>query len=232
MLTLVQLNVRGRDMGSFVNEARDALDAQLKLPAGYSLQFSGQYENQIHARKRLQVVVPLVLITSTASSAKRSTTVSKSSSLIALSVFSMRIAIGCWPTAAPVEASRRAERRRARAPSDFHVESGSAALSCNDVFHLHQQTGECRHRAPSRSSRRRPSRMGSAAQRVRCSPFQSTSACPATPRRGAIASRPAPSSQRRSRAARGHTLTWQETARWRVRSSAGLGSLGPTCSAR
>lgn len=59
---LVQLNVRGRDMGSFVNEAREALDAQLKLPAGYSLQFSGQYENQIHARKRLQVVVPLVLI--------------------------------------------------------------------------------------------------------------------------------------------------------------------------
>ncbi|HEX6098757.1 MAG TPA: CusA/CzcA family heavy metal efflux RND transporter [Thermoanaerobaculia bacterium] len=59
---LVQLNVRGRDMGSFVNEARDALDADLKLPAGYSLQFSGQYENQIHARKRLQIVVPLVLI--------------------------------------------------------------------------------------------------------------------------------------------------------------------------
>ena len=34
----------------------------LKLPAGYSLQFSGQYEDQIHARKRLQVVVPLVLV--------------------------------------------------------------------------------------------------------------------------------------------------------------------------
>ncbi len=59
---LVQLNVRGRDMGSFVSEARRALDAQLKLPAGYSMQFSGQYENQIHARKRLQIVVPLVLI--------------------------------------------------------------------------------------------------------------------------------------------------------------------------
>jgi copper/silver efflux system protein len=59
---LVQLNVRGRDMGSFVSEAREALDAELKLPAGYSLQFSGQYENQIHARKRLQIVVPLVLL--------------------------------------------------------------------------------------------------------------------------------------------------------------------------
>ena len=59
---LVQLNVRGRDMGSFVDEARDALDAQLRLPPGYSLAFSGQYENQVHARKRLQVIVPLVLI--------------------------------------------------------------------------------------------------------------------------------------------------------------------------
>jgi copper/silver efflux system protein len=59
--SLVQLNVRGRDMGSFVDEAKTALDRDLQLPAGYSLQFSGQYEDQIHARKRLQVVVPLVL---------------------------------------------------------------------------------------------------------------------------------------------------------------------------
>ncbi len=59
---LVQLNVRGRDMGSFVDDAKDALDARVKLPAGYSMLFSGQYENQIHARKRLQVLVPLVLI--------------------------------------------------------------------------------------------------------------------------------------------------------------------------
>ena len=60
--SLVQLNVRGRDMGTFVEDARKALDSRLALPAGYSLQFSGQYEDQIHARKRLQIVVPLVLI--------------------------------------------------------------------------------------------------------------------------------------------------------------------------
>jgi Cu(I)/Ag(I) efflux system membrane protein CusA/SilA len=60
--SLVQLNVRGRDMGSFVDEAKTALDRDLKLPPGYSMQFSGQYENQIHARKRLQIVVPLVLV--------------------------------------------------------------------------------------------------------------------------------------------------------------------------
>jgi copper/silver efflux system protein len=59
---LVQLNVRGRDMGSFVDAAKEALDRDLKLPAGYSLRFSGQYEDQIHARKRLQVLVPLVLV--------------------------------------------------------------------------------------------------------------------------------------------------------------------------
>ncbi|MDQ3280364.1 MAG: efflux RND transporter permease subunit [Acidobacteriota bacterium] len=59
---LVQLNVRGRDMGSFVDAAKAALDRDLAIPAGYSLQFSGQYEDQIHARKRLQIVVPLVLI--------------------------------------------------------------------------------------------------------------------------------------------------------------------------
>ncbi len=59
---LVQLYVRGRDMGSFVDVAIAALERDLKIPAGYSLRFSGQYEDQIHARKRLQLVVPLVLI--------------------------------------------------------------------------------------------------------------------------------------------------------------------------
>src|SRR5699024_7670023 len=59
---LVQLNVRGRDMGSFVDDAKKALDEKLDLPAGYSMQFSGQYEDQLHAQKRLQIVVPLVFI--------------------------------------------------------------------------------------------------------------------------------------------------------------------------
>jgi len=60
--SLVQLNVRGRDMGSFVDEAKAALERELQLPASYSLAWSGQYENQIHARKRLQVLLPLVLV--------------------------------------------------------------------------------------------------------------------------------------------------------------------------
>jgi Cu(I)/Ag(I) efflux system membrane protein CusA/SilA len=59
---LVQLNVRGRDMGTFVDEAKKALDRDLDLPPGYSMQFSGQYEDQLHAAQRLKIVVPLVFV--------------------------------------------------------------------------------------------------------------------------------------------------------------------------
>ncbi|HVR42870.1 MAG TPA: CusA/CzcA family heavy metal efflux RND transporter [Thermoanaerobaculia bacterium] len=59
---LVQLNVRGRDMGSFVAEAKQRLGSELRLPPGYSLQWSGQYENQLRATQRLRVIVPLVLV--------------------------------------------------------------------------------------------------------------------------------------------------------------------------
>ena len=59
---LVQLNVRGRDVGSFVEDADRILADQFKLPAGYAMQWSGQYENQKRARERLQIIVPLVLI--------------------------------------------------------------------------------------------------------------------------------------------------------------------------
>jgi Cu(I)/Ag(I) efflux system membrane protein CusA/SilA len=58
---LVLLNVRGRDAGSFIEEARRAVAAQVKLPTGYYLEWAGQYENQIRAKKRLQIVIPLAL---------------------------------------------------------------------------------------------------------------------------------------------------------------------------
>ena len=60
--SLVFLNVRGRDTGRFVEEAKAALEKNLKLPTGYFLEWSGQYENQIRAKKTLQLVVPLVLL--------------------------------------------------------------------------------------------------------------------------------------------------------------------------
>ncbi|MBA3440530.1 MAG: efflux RND transporter permease subunit, partial [Pyrinomonadaceae bacterium] len=58
----VLLNVRGRDVGSFVEEARGALVRQVQLPAGYYIEWSGQYENQQRARNRLLMVVPVVLV--------------------------------------------------------------------------------------------------------------------------------------------------------------------------
>jgi Cu(I)/Ag(I) efflux system membrane protein CusA/SilA len=58
----VLLNVRGRDVGSFVDEARPKVAKQLRLPAGYYIEWSGQYENQQRARQRLLIVVPIVLV--------------------------------------------------------------------------------------------------------------------------------------------------------------------------
>ncbi|MFM8394471.1 MAG: efflux RND transporter permease subunit, partial [Acidobacteriota bacterium] len=57
----VLLNVRGRDIGGFVDEAKGRIAAGVSLPAGYFFQWSGQYENQIRAKERLQIVVPVVL---------------------------------------------------------------------------------------------------------------------------------------------------------------------------
>jgi copper/silver efflux system protein len=60
--SIVFLNVRGRDMGGFVTEAKHVLEKQLKLPAGYYVAWSGQWENQIRAKKRLQLLVPLGMV--------------------------------------------------------------------------------------------------------------------------------------------------------------------------
>ena len=57
----VFLNVRGRDVGSFVDEAKRIVDQRVALPPGYFLAWSGQYEHQIRARNRLMVVVPACL---------------------------------------------------------------------------------------------------------------------------------------------------------------------------
>ncbi len=57
----VLLNVRGRDVGSFIEEARRALAERVTLPPGSYLEWSGQYENELRARQRLQIVVPVVL---------------------------------------------------------------------------------------------------------------------------------------------------------------------------
>ncbi|HEX8351939.1 MAG TPA: efflux RND transporter permease subunit, partial [Pyrinomonadaceae bacterium] len=58
----VLLSVRGRDIGGFVDEAKRAIAERVRMPAGYYFQWSGQYENQERARKRLMVVVPVVVL--------------------------------------------------------------------------------------------------------------------------------------------------------------------------
>ncbi len=55
---VVQANVRGRDIGSFVIEAQEALDTQVKIPPGLWLDWGGQFENLMAARDRLMIVVP------------------------------------------------------------------------------------------------------------------------------------------------------------------------------
>ena len=60
--SIVFLNVRGRDMGSFVTEAKEVLAGKMQLPTGYTLQWSGQWENQIRAKERLTIVMPVVFL--------------------------------------------------------------------------------------------------------------------------------------------------------------------------
>ncbi|WZO99311.1 CusA/CzcA family heavy metal efflux RND transporter [Isosphaeraceae bacterium EP7] len=58
---VVQANIRGRDMGSFVEEVQARVASEVKLPEGYDLGWGGQFENMRRAEKRLYIVVPLAL---------------------------------------------------------------------------------------------------------------------------------------------------------------------------
>jgi len=62
LVATVLLNVHGRDVGSFVNEARQTVASSVTLPAGYFLSWSGRFENQEHARQRLRIVVPIAIL--------------------------------------------------------------------------------------------------------------------------------------------------------------------------
>ena len=57
----VKANVDGRDQGGFVADAQKAVAEKIKLPAGYSMVWGGQFENQQRAMKRLEVIVPIAL---------------------------------------------------------------------------------------------------------------------------------------------------------------------------
>jgi cobalt-zinc-cadmium resistance protein CzcA len=59
---VITANVRGRDLGSFVEDAQAAISTNVELPPGYWFNWGGQYENLIAAKRRLLLVVPLVLL--------------------------------------------------------------------------------------------------------------------------------------------------------------------------
>jgi cobalt-zinc-cadmium resistance protein CzcA len=58
----VQCNVRGRDIGSFVEEGQRAIEAKVKLPPGYLISWGGQFQLQQEANKRLGLVIPITLL--------------------------------------------------------------------------------------------------------------------------------------------------------------------------
>jgi len=58
---VVEANVRGRDLGSFVEEAREVVEREVALPPGYHVTWGGQFENLARATARLRIVVPLAL---------------------------------------------------------------------------------------------------------------------------------------------------------------------------
>ena len=58
---VVMSNVRGRDLGSFGAEVRAKLERDVALPTGYFIEYSGQFENQQRATRRLMLIVPMVI---------------------------------------------------------------------------------------------------------------------------------------------------------------------------
>lgn len=61
-LMRVQVNVRDRDVASFVDEARQRIAGEVRMPDGYVVEWGGQFENLVRARTRLSVIVPVTLL--------------------------------------------------------------------------------------------------------------------------------------------------------------------------
>jgi Cu(I)/Ag(I) efflux system membrane protein CusA/SilA len=59
----VLFNIRGKDMGSVVKEAKERIENEFrKLPKGYFIEWSGQYENQVRAQNTLKIIIPITLL--------------------------------------------------------------------------------------------------------------------------------------------------------------------------
>jgi Cu(I)/Ag(I) efflux system membrane protein CusA/SilA len=59
---IVYMNVRGRDMGGTMEDAKKVISENLKLPSGYSYTWSGQYEHKVRAQKTLEYIMPIVFL--------------------------------------------------------------------------------------------------------------------------------------------------------------------------
>ncbi len=59
--TVVQSNVEGRDLVSFVEEAKEKIAKKVKMPAGYYVTYGGEFENQQRAAEKLMIIVPIAL---------------------------------------------------------------------------------------------------------------------------------------------------------------------------
>jgi len=60
--SIVFMNTRGRDMGSVMDDAKKIIEDNLKLPAGYSYTWSGQYESKVRAQHTIQIIMPVVFL--------------------------------------------------------------------------------------------------------------------------------------------------------------------------
>ena len=58
----VYVDIASRDIGGYVEEAKQAVARKVSIPTGYSLQWSGQYENMLRVRERLKIVVPITVL--------------------------------------------------------------------------------------------------------------------------------------------------------------------------
>jgi Cu(I)/Ag(I) efflux system membrane protein CusA/SilA len=58
----VYVDLAGRDVGGYVREAKSLVEAQVTLPTGYSMEWSGQYENMMRVKERLKLVIPITLV--------------------------------------------------------------------------------------------------------------------------------------------------------------------------
>jgi copper/silver efflux system protein len=60
--SIVFMNTRGRDMGSVMVDAKEVIENGLKLPAGYSYTWSGQYESKVRAQRTIEIIMPVVFL--------------------------------------------------------------------------------------------------------------------------------------------------------------------------